>query len=243
MSEKYFNYTDVLGFGWETMKRNLGFFIGLGLLVVVITYSPTIALLITKSMGLSSSSEAILSASIQVIGFLINSFIGIGTIKIALAFCDEQMPTIGTLFDAFDCFWRYLAVSILYLLIIYAGFFLLIVPGIIWAVKFSLCYYFVVDKGMGPIEALKASARTTEGAKWQLCGFGAMCGLINLLGLLCFIVGFFAAFPTVIVAVALVYRQLLMQTHDLEEFGIVAIPEETEEPETEFENPNGWRSV
>ena len=117
--------------------------------------------------------------------------------------------------------------------------------------KFSLCTYFVIDKGLGPIEALKASARTTQGAKWQLLGFGAICGLIYLMGLLCFIVGIFAALPTVMVAIALVYRQLIMQTPELAEFGIVCVsepeepdgPEEPEEPETQFENPNGWRSV
>ena len=53
-----------------------------------------------------------------------------------------------------------------------------------------------------------------------LFGFGIVCGLINLLGMLCLIVGTFAAYPTIMVATALVYRQLLAQTPELAEFGI-----------------------
>jgi uncharacterized membrane protein len=100
------------------------------------------------------------------------------------------------------------------------GLILLIIPGIIWAIKFSLCFYFVIDKGLGPIEALKASSRTTMGIKWQLFGFGILCGLINFLGLLCLFIGGFATYPTVLVANVLVYRQLLAQTPELVEFGI-----------------------
>jgi uncharacterized membrane protein len=100
------------------------------------------------------------------------------------------------------------------------GFLLFIVPGIIWAVKYHLCFYFVVDKGLGPIAAIKASGRTTMGVKWELFGFGIVCAMINMLGMLCLIIGVFATYPTVVVAYALVYRQLLAQTPQLEEFGI-----------------------
>jgi hypothetical protein len=78
-----------------------------------------------------------------------------------------------------------------------------------------LCFYFVIDKGLGPINALKASSRTTSGAKWQLVVFDGICGLVNLLGFICLGLGLFATFPTVLVALALVYRQLSEQTPSL----------------------------
>jgi uncharacterized membrane protein len=79
---------------------------------------------------------------------------------------------------------------------------------VILSIKFSLCFYFVIDNGLGPINALRASSRATTGAKWSLFVFGILCGLINILGVLCFLVGVFATFPTIMVAAALVYRQL-----------------------------------
>ena len=138
--------------------------------------------------------------------------LGIGLFKIALSFCDERKPSIGTLFDGFDCFWRYLGTAILYLLIVLGGTLLFIVPGIIWAIKFSLAYYYVVDKGHGPIDALRSSARATDGVKWELFGFGMFCALIMYAGILCLGIGIFATIPTVIIAKALVYRQLSAQT-------------------------------
>jgi len=220
MATKYFNFSDVLGYGWRVMKANLGFFVGLGFIFLIITYLPAIARAMLKSPNMPKASYITAEVLLIILGWVINIVLAIGLMKIALSFCDERKPKLSTLFDAWGCFWRYVGASILYGLIMMAGFILLIFPGIIWAVKFSLSFYFVIDEGLGPIEALKASSRTTMGVKWDLFGFGILCGLINLLGLLCLIVGIFATYPTVIVASALVYRQLLAQTPELAEFGI-----------------------
>ena len=97
---------------------------------------------------------------------------------------------------------------------------LLIIPGIIWAVKYQYCLYFVVDKRLGPIDALKASARTTQTIKLKLFGFVILCSLINMAGMICLLLGIFVTYPVVLVASALVYRHLVIQTPELAEFGI-----------------------
>jgi uncharacterized membrane protein len=109
-------------------------------------------------------------------------------------------------------FFKYLFGSILYVLIFCAGLILLIFPGIIWGIKFGLFPYFIIDKGLGPIKALKASAKTTMGARWDLLGFGFVVSIISLLGVLCLVIGIFATIPTTMIAAALVYRRLLSQT-------------------------------
>jgi hypothetical protein len=220
MARKCFNFSDVLSFGWDVMKANLWFFVGLGFVFLIVIYLPTIAMVVVENLHLPKAYDTALAILLQVLGVVINIIVKIGLTKISLSFCDEQKPPFATLFNAWGCFWRVIGTGILYSLIVLAGLILFIIPGIIWAVKFSLCYYFVIDKGLGPIEALKASSRTTMGVKWQLFGFGIVCGLINLLGLFCLIVGIFATYPTILVASALVYRQLLAQTPELAEFGI-----------------------
>ena len=91
----------------------------------------------------------------------------------------------------------------------------------VWAIKFSLWPYFVVDKGLGPVRALKASSRTTYGVKAELFGFQIICMLIMILGYICLVLGVLAAYPITLVASALVYRHLLVQTPELAELGIV----------------------
>ena len=220
MATKYFSFSDVLGYGWRVMKANFWFFVGLGLVYFIISNIPNMIDGVAEHLDPSKPTLVVLNVTTTILGWVINIVLGIGLIKIALSFCDERKPVFGTLFDAWDCFWRYVGAAILYGLIVLAGLILLVIPGIIWAIKFSLCFYFVIDKGLDPIEALKASSRTTMGVKWQLLGFGILCGLINLLGMLCLIVGVFATYPTVLIASALVYQQLLAQTPELAEFGI-----------------------
>ena len=220
METKNFNFTDVLGYGWRVMKANLWFFVGLGFVWIVISYIPAVINGILENMVLPEPMFWTFYVAMTILSWVIGIIFGIGLIKIALSFCDEKKPRLVTLFKARGCFWRYVGVTILYILIMYGGFILLIFPGVIWAIKFKLCQYFVIDKGLGPIQALKASARTTKGVKLELFGFWIMCILINLAGLACLVVGIFAAYPTVIVASALVYRQLLAQTPELAEFGI-----------------------
>ena len=222
MEGKYFNFTDVIGYGWRVMRANLWFFVVLVFVWLIITFIPTVIDIIAAHfLPRTATAFEVLNIATTILAFVINIVLVIGMIKIALSFCDERKPTIGTLFDVWGCFWRYVAAGILYTLIILGGTILLIIPGIIWAIKYSLCYYFVIDKGLGPVQAIKASGRTTMGVKWELFGFYILCGLINLLGVLCLLVGIFATYPTVIVATALVYRQLIAQTPELAEFGII----------------------
>ncbi len=223
MERKYFNFSDVLGYGWRVMTKNFWFFVGLGFLFLIITFLPTAVRFGIGFMHLPKALNLTAVILLEIAGWALSMFLSIGIVKIALSFCDEQKPAIETLFAARGCFWRYVGTMILYCFIMYAGILLLIFPGIIWAIKFSLCGYFVVDKGLGPIEALKASSRTTMGMKWDLFALGIVCAGINILGMICLFVGMFATYPIVIVANALVYRQLLAQTPELVEFGIGSV--------------------
>ena len=246
MTGKYFRFSDVLSYGWDVMKTCFWFFVGLGIVWLVTTNATTIIDIVLRRTIYTESFPWSLKIFMIIAGWVIGIVLGIGIIKIALSFCDEQKPAFSTLFNAsWNCFWRYLAGGILYMLICMVGFILLIVPGVIWSVKFGLWPYFVVDKGLGPIQALKASSRTTMGVKWDLLGFGVLCAIFNLAGLLCLIVGVFVTYPTIIVAHALVYRQLAAQTPELVEFGINQTPTEyaqvdiTLPPDGPSANPGG----
>jgi len=242
MRGKSFGFGEVLSFGWRTMKDNLGFFVGVGIILFLISSLGQIfGYVIQQYSGIISPLLALL---LLLVTLIIEIIVAIGLIKITLSFCDERKPKLSMLFDAWGCFWKYLVAGFLYGLIIMAApaacILLLIFPsaamsipyfmpplfimGFILAVtlviKFSLCFYFVIDKGLGPINALRASSRTTMDTKWSLFVFGILCSLINLLGVLCFGIGLFVTFPTIMVAMTLVYRQLSAQTLGLDNFGV-----------------------
>jgi uncharacterized membrane protein len=197
---------EIVRFGWKKMKENLGFFIVLLLVAWLIQTVPQFigSYLIDRQL--------IFGIIIYLIALVLNIVVAMGLIKVSLRFSANKKGTFGDLFSCFPLFFKYLFGSILYVLIFCAGLILLIFPGIIWGIKFGLFPYFIIDKGLGPIKALKASAKTTMGARWDLLGFGFVVSIISLLGVLCLVIGIFATIPTTMIAAALVYRRLLSQT-------------------------------
>ena len=205
MATQKFSKSEVLRFGWDTMKSNLGFFIGLLIVAYLIYLVPSII------AELLAKKAPILSIIINIAGIVLSIVIQMGLIRISLRFCESEKGEFADLFSCFPLFFKYLAGSILYTLIVWAGTILLIIPGIIWGIKFQFFQYFIVDKGVGPIEALRRSSKITKGAKWDLFLFDILLMLINLLGAICLLIGLFATIPTTMVAMAFVYRKLLAQ--------------------------------
>ena len=87
---------------------------------------------------------------------------------------------------------------------IYIAVIFMIVPGIVLSIAWSLAYYFLIEKGKNPIQAIKASNDATYGSKWTMffvilvfgvlasivmLVFSAICGLINV-GFITFVVMF-----------------------------------------------------
>ncbi len=85
---------------------------------------------------------------------------------------------------------------------------LLLVLGVIFSLMFMFSGFLVIDRELGPIEAMKESYRMTYGYKWNLLGLLLLLLLINVLGLLAFIVGIFVSAPVSLLAVTHAYRVL-----------------------------------
>jgi uncharacterized membrane protein len=88
----------------------------------------------------------------------------------------------------------------------------LIIPGIIVPLQFGMFGYLIVDKNMGGISSLQKISKLTNGAKWKLFGLSALSLLINILGLVCLVIGLFVTIPTTMLAWTFAYRKLLSQT-------------------------------
>ena len=203
---KKFVISEAVQFGWDTTKSNIGFFIGLLIVAGLIQYVPDIVATIIEA------DAPALSLIIRIASFVLSVIIGMGLIKICLRFCDGEKGEFSDLFSCYPLFFKYLVGSILYGVIVSLGLILLIIPGIVWAIKFYFFDYLIVDKGLGPIDALEKSSEITRGVKWDLFIFGILLGIINLMGFLCLMIGLFVTIPVTMVAIAFVYRKLLPET-------------------------------
>ncbi len=188
------------------MKNNFGFFLGIVILSWLIVGIPYIiaTLLVNYTWGLS--------LFFHIISMIASMTIQIGMIKIALMFVDNKKPELNDLFNSFPhFFWKYLGASILYGLIIVGGILLLVIPGIVWAIKFQYFNYLIVDKNLGVTDALKKSSQITNGVKWPLFGFGFLLVLINYGGAILLFIGLLVTIPITMIANAYVYRTLQKQ--------------------------------
>lgn len=212
MAEMKFSRDQAISFGWQTMKANLVFFIVLILIMGLMNVIPGMVSQLAQKSGSAGNANLglIFFAGIVQLAFTVLGMImQIGMMKICLKFIDGEKPDYMDLFTHYRYFFNFLIGGILVALIVLGGMLLLIVPGIIWAIKYSYVGYLIVDRDMNPIDAIKKSGQITMGAKWDLFVFGVIIVLINFLGVLCLGVGLFATIPTSLIAMTFVYRQLL----------------------------------
>jgi hypothetical protein len=201
-----FSAGSAIRFGWETFKKRPWFFIGSVILIVI-------AYLVVG--GITNAIDAALGGGPEeptgvgsIVSMILGTFIGMGITAFSLAAHDSpETVGYGALWHP-QPFWRYFAASILVSLAVVIGMLLLIIPGIILGLMFMFATYIVIDRGVGPIEAVKESSRITKGYKWSLFGFSLLLLLLNLLGLLALGVGLLVTVPVTWLAVANAYRVL-----------------------------------
>jgi uncharacterized membrane protein len=158
-----------------------------------------------RSSGAPSAASSLAFLLIQAAQIAVT----LGAISLFLRIHDGQSPRIREMLDALPRFFPFLLAQIVYGLIVAAGMLLLIVPGIIWAIRFGFFSFFIVDRKLDPIEALRASWRLTRGHTLELFWFGLLIVGINILGAIALGIGLLITIPTTAIAAAHVYRRLL----------------------------------
>jgi len=145
---------------------------------------------------------------VEVINLIYNIVVSMGMLAVTLKLVRGQSTTWQDLFGQYKKFIPYILATILYSLMIGLGFIFFIIPGIYLALKYQFYTYCIIDKNMGPIEALKASGKITKNQEWRLLGLAFLQMGVVLLGLLAFLVGSLLALPVVMLASAYVFEQL-----------------------------------
>lgn len=201
-----FSIGEAIRFGWSAMKSHFGFFAIVLLIATGIQVVPTILQKISGDFP--PVWVSILFVILSIVLTVVKVIMDLGFIKIALKVHDNQIVQISDLFGSRGCFWRYVGSFLLYYFVILAGLLLFIIPGIIFALRLQYFSYLIIDKGSGPVEALRQSWSMTKGHTWHLLGLGLVFFLINLGGALLLLVGLFLTVPTTMVAMAFVYRRL-----------------------------------
>lgn len=203
MTKNTLPISEALRFGWEKTIGNIVFWLVLFAIIFVISIVLQVAEHFSKELSV------LLHINLVLVGAIFESIVHAGFIAIALKFCDGQKPDYPDFICSIPVILKFILASLLYGLIVFVGLLLLIVPGIIWAIKYFPILYLVVDKDKGPLDALSESAQLTDGVKGKLFLLGILFFFVNLLGFAALFVGLLITVPMTMLATAFIYRHLL----------------------------------
>lgn len=202
MSTHTFAVGEALSYGWNTFKKNWQFLVTVFVIVIVIGMIPNYL------HDWSHDHLPAITFLFSIIGWVIQMVTGIGVIVISLKFVDGKKPEIKDIYSHYPLLLNYFFGSLIYGIVFLAGIILLIVPGIIWGIKYQYTTYLIIDKKMSPMDAFKKSAEITKGNIMKLLWLDIAFIWITVLGALVMGIGLIVAWPIVTLAGAYVYRKL-----------------------------------
>ena len=142
MSDTSFSIRLAYKRGWIAAKSNIKMALLAACVWMVIGHVNFFQFLISSHTGAILSRTG--AIGFRIVGFLVSSFLSIGLLRMCFDMYDRRAINLNTLFSGADLFVLFVVAAIFYLGIVGGGFLLLIVPGVIWGVKYSfydLCGY------------------------------------------------------------------------------------------------------
>ena len=201
-----FSIQESIKFGWKKFWDRPWFFVGVYLIIGIFSINFDN---LSNDPNFHPSAGLVLILSLITLALAaVGTVVRMGEKKILLkSYENTTSATFGDLWTPHP-FWRFFLANIVVGLIVGLGIILLIVPGIIFAIRYMFVPFIVIEKGLRPFEALRESRRITNGHKWRLFLFSLVLVGINILGTLCLLIGLLVTVPVTMLATVYVYRLL-----------------------------------
>lgn len=203
---------DALTYGWEKFRANVGPIITAVVVYVVgsvvvfgLLYATIFAAARGGNAGLAGALfvGAIMVVAITLLAFLVQA----GLIRGALAITRGERPTTAHFFTT-DKLGPVVGASLLVALATGIGSLLCYIPGIIVAYLTQYTLYFLIDRNMGAVDAIRASVQFTIAHPGTLIVFAIVGYLILVVASVACLLPLLVAFPVVLIAQAYLYKRL-----------------------------------
>jgi uncharacterized membrane protein len=222
-----FSATDPISYAWNMGTQNIGALVPILLILLavmavsfVINFPLGILQNVLMQIIIKEVKEPILAMGIgfvfipfrMIINSLGTAAITAGIFNYSLKLLRGQKAELGDVFNIFQFLLPLILGSILFTIVMNLGFLLCIVPAVILSLGLQFYGALIVDKKLGPIEALKKSWELTDGHKVTLLVYGILAFLIMFAAIaLCCLPALFI-FPVLSVAQTFIYLRLSGET-------------------------------
>ena len=166
---------------------------------------------VVNTTGGATFASLAVSLLFSVISFVVNLVVQAAIIRGALDLTYGRPLSLGSMFSGLNLVQVGIASVVLAILTV-VGLVLCILPGLVVLFFTAYTLYFVVDKEMPALEAIKASANLVNRNVGTLLGFFLASVLAYILGAILCGVGLLVAIPVVLIAQAYTYRTLQGET-------------------------------
>ncbi len=162
-----------------------------------------------------------------VVSLVVGLVMQLGLYRISLDIVRGKSPHIEQLFSEGAKALRFFGASILYVGVVVGGLILFIIPGIMWAIKFSYYGYGIVDRDLDVMASMRFSAQITDGKKWQLGMLYLVLVLLVIVSVIPLGIGLIATIPMSVVYGAIVYTKLV-EAHEHTDIPSKSVGNETD---------------
>ncbi len=206
-----FGISDILSEAWQKVNGNklsafLAVLIYLGVAVVVSLGAGLVNGLVSAIGG--DTGAVVGGILAQVLQNVLIVPLGAGMVMLGARMAVGAPSRAKCILDYYDRILPLTLTMLLMYFMIILGLVLLVIPGIYLSVAYFLAFPLVVDKGLGPWQALEASRKAITHHWFGVFGLFLILGLLYLLGIIPLLIGLIWVFPLGMIAIGIVYRNI-----------------------------------
>ncbi len=207
-----FAVDEVVSFAWKSMLTFFWPLTGVLTCNFLVQSVPVVTGLVLKYLVPESAGVQLVSGIVSLLGAVVGCIITFGTFNLYLKVADGDSLAVRDVYSKFSRAWNFALASLVYGLMVGAGYVCLLFPGIYLQLRFQFYPYFILDSDASPITALKASWAITKGSAAELFFLWIVNYFIIWVGALCLLIGMFPAHMVQQIALAKAYRSLRRNT-------------------------------
>jgi len=168
-----------IGQGWELVKDDLGTFVLMTIVMMVVNGAVPVLLQGATTAGFQAACGKRLRG---------------------------RKAEVGDLFEGFQFFASTLGAHIVIAILAFVGLIFFIIPGLVVAAMYNFTFLFIIDKRMDMGAAMRASHAVVKQDYFGYTLFLIVLGLLNIAGVLCLLVGLLVTIPITFAAISVAYQ-------------------------------------
>ena len=158
-------------------------------------------------MASVGTGDDVAASLVELLFSIITLPLGVGLGLLGIRRAAGKATPVSTLWEPYAYAIPIIVMYILMVVLIAAGFLLLVLPGIYLSVAYSFAPYLIVERNMGVWEALETSRKAITAYWWRYFGLMLVLVLLFIIGSIPLLIGLIWVIPIMVIATGEVFEK------------------------------------